>query len=278
MASRIITQWSAETEIFSDHFRRNASYQNWRPHGTGDCLLIYTVAGSGLLVTSTGPTRTRPGDATLYLPGEMQDYSTNPEVGNWDILWAHFTPKSHWQLWLKWPVNAQNLKLIHLQAGETRRQFVHAMREVVRLRRLQLPQAIELATNALESALLWAHVSVSNDRWFAVDSRVRKAVDFLALNFRAPFHMETLARNCGLSSSRLAHLFKAETGTSPQQFVEKQRIREACTLLRITSQDVAQIAAQVGYDDPFYFSKRFRRHTRKSPTQFREEASRGITA
>ena len=274
MSSRPIALYVPVAEIHSSHFRRDATYENWRPHGTDDCLLIYTVAGSGLFVTSDGPTRTRPGDAALYLPGEMHDYSTNPGTDKWEILWAHFTPRPQWQHWLKWPANAQKLKLIHLQAGETRRQFVHAMREVVRLPRLQLPQAIELASNALEAALLWAYVSVSNDRWFAMDSRVRRAVDFLALHFREPFQMETLARNCGLSTSRLAHLFKAETGTSPQQFVERQRIREACTLLRITSQDVAQIGAQVGYDDPFYFSKRFRRHTRKSPTQFRDDASR----
>jgi AraC family transcriptional regulator, arabinose operon regulatory protein len=270
LSYRNITPNDRKTEIHSDFFRRrNAAYQNWRPQGTDDCLLIYTVSGSGLMMTPSGATRTRPGDATLYFPGELHDYSTDPAVGRWDLLWAHFTPKPHWQHWLKWPVNSQKLKLIHLQTGETRREFVQAMRNVVRLPRLQVPQAIELASNALEAALLWAHVSISNESWFAMDSRVRKAIDFLALNFRAPFHMETLARTCGLSSSRLAHLFKDETGTSPQQFVERQRIREACTLLRITSQDIGQIAAQVGYDDPFYFSKRFRRHMRKSPTQFR---------
>jgi AraC family transcriptional regulator of arabinose operon len=37
----------------------------------------------------------------------------------------------------------------------------------------------------------------------------------------------------------------------------------------VTSLGIAEIAAQVGYDDPFYFTNRFRRHAGKSPTQYR---------
>ena len=103
------------------------------------------------------------------------------------------------------------------------------------------------------------------------DPRVRRAMDYLAANLRQPFRLETLARHCGLSVSRLAHLFKTGAGTSPQQFFEQQRMWHAGQLLRLTGLPVAEVAVEVGYDDPFYFSNRFRRYAGKSPTQFRRQ-------
>ncbi len=276
MPARPILPWSPRPELFSDFYRRDSTYTNWRPHGSGDCLLIYTQAGAGAFVTPTGHCLARPGDAVLYAPRDAQDYSTCPQAGKWHLLWVHFTPKPHWQVWLKWPVNEHGLKLLALQ-GEPRRNFVRAMRSIVRLSRIPIAAAQDLAANALEEALIWAHVSVSNKTWLALDPRVHQAMNLLTSDLRRPFQMETLARLCQVSSSRLAHLFKAETQTTPQQFLENHRIQQACTLLRITDWSIARIAAEVGYEDAFYFTNRFRRRTGKSPTLFRKLLAAGLS-
>jgi AraC family transcriptional regulator of arabinose operon len=46
---------------------------------------------------------------------------------------------------------------------------------------------------------------------------------------------------------------------------------QAGQLLRLTGLGIAEVAAEVGYDDPFYFSNRFHRYSGKSPTQFRQQ-------
>ena len=61
-----------------------------------------------------------------------------------------------------------------------------------------------------------------------------------------------------------------------QQFVERHRMQHACQLLRLTSLTIAEIAAEAGYADAFYFSNRFRRYAGASPTQFRERQG-GVT-
>ncbi len=45
----------------------------------------------------------------------------------------------------------------------------------------------------------------------------------------------------------------------------------ASRLLRLTSLGIAEVAAEVGYEDAFYFSNRFRRYAGKSPTKFRAQ-------
>ena len=233
--------------------------------------MIYTADGAGYLTAASKEGPTRPGDVTLYAPGERHDYKTDPVAGRWHLLWVHFIAKPSWNPWLRWPLGEHGVKSLHLEKGEIRDGFVAAMRRTIQFFRRRLPNARDFAGNALEETLLWAHLSASRGDWMRTDARVRRAMDYLTANLQQPFRLESLARHCGLSVSRLAHLFKVETGTSPQQFFEQQRMWHAGQLLRVTGLGVAEVAAEVGYDDPFYFSNRFRRYAGKSPTQFRQQ-------
>jgi AraC family transcriptional regulator of arabinose operon len=273
MRTRRETPHRLETDLNADEFRQGMKYNVWRPHGSGDWLLIYTAGGSGRITTPTGSFSVQPGEAILYAPTDYQDYRTEPEAKRWHLLWTHFLPKAPWHPWLQWPVNeATGIRHITLERGEVRDSFARAMLRMIRVLRRRFSSAGDFAANALEEALLWAHLAAARGDWMRLDPRVRKGMDYLAANIRQPFHLETLARHCGLSVSRLAHLFKREAGTSPQQFFEQQRMRQASQLLRVTGLGIAEIAAEVGYDDPFYFTNRFRRHAGKSPTQYRRSA------
>ena len=271
MKLRNETPYRLTSDLHAGEFERGISYANWRPRGTPDYLLIYTMAGAGYLTTASKKGSTRTGEVTLYAPGEYQEYRTDPETGRWHLLWVHFIAKPTWTPWLRWPVGAHGVKSLQLEKGEIRDGFVAAMQRTVRTFRRRLPYAADFGNNALEEALLWTHVTASRGAWTQTDPRVRNAMDYLVAHLRQPFHLAGLAMHCGLSVSRLAHLFKSGTGVSPQQFFEQQRMWHAGQLLRVTGLTVTEIAAEAGYDDPFYFSNRFHRYSGKSPSEFRRE-------
>ena len=263
------------TEFYCDQFRRGPSYTNLRLRGRRDWLLIYTEAGSGRFVSPSGTRDSVPGDAILYAPGDPQNYSTARDGqggGYWHLLWVHFAPNPQCQMLLPWPVTASGLRHVSFEPGDIRQAFRDSMLRMIRVSRRKIPGALDLAGNALEEALLWAKVVASKDPWLAMDSRVRKAIDYLVADLQGPFLLESLARHCGLSVSRLSHLFKQQTGSSPQQFIERHRMQHACQLLRLTNLSVAEIAAEVGYPDAFYFSNRFRLYAGKSPSEFRRQS------
>lgn len=261
--------YPSQGEFICDEFRQGKAYGTRRPTGSNDWLLIYTEAGAGRVITGQGTAVLRPGDVLLYEPHEPQDYGTAAEAGKWHLLWSHFMPKPHWQAWLHWPAGENGLKLLRLAEGEVRHGFHAAIHRMVDLARRPLPIAPDLAMLALEEALLWAKLAAFQDEWVTMDDRVRKAINYLTTHFREPFLLEPLARHCGVSVSRLAHLFKEQTGNSPQRFLEQHRMQLASRLLRVTNFSVTEVAAEVGYPDPFYFSNRFRRFSGKSPNQFR---------
>lgn len=274
MSTRVETPTTPVANLFGGEFRRPRSYYTWRPRGSGDWLLIYTVGGTGYLTSRAQEGRTRVGEAILYAPGDLQDYRTDPAAGRWHLLWVHFIPKPSWHPWLQWPVGDHGVRSLRLETGEVRDRFVGAMHRLVQVQHRQLPNATDFAFNALEEALLWAHLTASRGAWMQLDTRVRRAMDYLAADLRRPFRLDELAQRCGLSVSRLAHLFKIEAGLSPQQFFEQQRMWHAGQLLQLTGLRIAEVAAEVGYDDQFYFSNRFHRYSGKSPSQFRRQKKR----
>ena len=64
--------------------------------------------------------------------------------------------------------------------------------------------------------------------------------------------------------------FRKLTGFAPIDFLIRLRVRYACHLLDTTSLSVAQIAADTGYNDPYYFARCFRRVMGCSPRAYRK--------
>jgi AraC family transcriptional regulator of arabinose operon len=145
---------------------------------------------------------------------------------------------------------------------------------MVKTQRSPHGDADEFALNALEEALLWAQQAGEKNRVSRLDARVRMAMDYLANQTHEPFRLDALARHCGLSESRLSHLFKEETGESPQRYSEELRLRQAEQLLAHSSLRVHEVAAETGFTDPFYFTKRFRKFTGCSPSDYRAREAR----
>ena len=68
-------------------------------------------------------------------------------------------------------------------------------------------------------------------------------------------------------------LFKRETGVSPLQYQLLRRLRRGTELLRSTNLSVAEIAELCGFEDPFYFSRLFKRRCFLTPVEYRKEYS-----
>jgi len=81
-----------------------------------------------------------------------------------------------------------------------------------------------------------------------------------------------LARAVGTSPAYLARRFARELGMSPTRYVISVRMGIAKRKLALTNDRVADIAGSVGYADPLYFSRLFRKATGVSPRRFREKA------
>ena len=265
--------------LVTGHFRETTGYETWRVRGTADWLLIATLTGGGRFGHTGGEFTTGPGDLTLLRPGTRHDYGVAPRLGRWELLWTHFHPRPDWTPYLAWPEAAPGLMRLHLEDAEVRRKALDRFAEAHALATGALPSAPRrreaFAMNALEACLLWCDTQNPLSEPSRMDGRVRAAMEFLNRHLAEPVTTAALADACGLSVSRLAHLFRAQVGLTPQQFLEGQRMERARRLLELTPRPVGAVAAEVGYENPFYFTLRFKRATGLSPRDYRKKHGGG---
>jgi len=96
------------------------------------------------------------------------------------------------------------------------------------------------------------------------------AVDvYLADHLAQPIRVSAMAAALGLSRSHFSRNFHKLTGHSPQQYILRQRLEHARTLLGNATLSIAEVARRCGFSGAAHFSRQFRRQYRTSPRQHR---------
>jgi transcriptional regulator GlxA family with amidase domain len=104
-------------------------------------------------------------------------------------------------------------------------------------------------------------------RLSANDGRIRKVLSKIEQD--PAFTVQGLAGLIGLSSSRLGHLFKAETGVELRHFLLEARLEKAAELLRQTDMQIKEISYAIGYHHVPSFDRVFRKKFNVSPADYR---------
>jgi transcriptional regulator GlxA family with amidase domain len=103
----------------------------------------------------------------------------------------------------------------------------------------------------------------------SASERIATVADHLRENLDQPHRLDELAAAAGVSVPHFCTLFRRQTGYAPIDFLIRQRIQRACKLLDTTQESIAGIAAVVGYEDAYYFTRCFRRIIGCSPRAYR---------
>ena len=105
------------------------------------------------------------------------------------------------------------------------------------------------------------------DAYRSVVYKMKIAID---RNFPMALDLGFFAQSLHLSYSYLSTLFKNEIGMTFKEYLNVVRIRNACELLKKKNCLVGEVAELVGYSNPYYFSKVFKKSTGYSPAEYRK--------
>jgi transcriptional regulator GlxA family with amidase domain len=100
--------------------------------------------------------------------------------------------------------------------------------------------------------------------------RIGRSIAYMVEHLDKPVQVSTLAAQADASPSHFFALFKQQTGTAPIVFFTRLRMNHARELLDCAYSSVKEIAAVLGYDDQFYFSRVFKSVHRVAPAEYRK--------
>jgi AraC-like DNA-binding protein len=98
---------------------------------------------------------------------------------------------------------------------------------------------------------------------------VQQVMAYLQEHLSEKHRLDVLAEMAQCSSSTLIRLFRRQYKRTPFQYLLELRMEQAAHLLAATQTPVGEVGAQVGIDDPYYFSKVFKQYHRCTPSDYR---------
>ncbi|GAO30726.1 helix-turn-helix domain-containing protein [Geofilum rubicundum] len=126
-----------------------------------------------------------------------------------------------------------------------------------------------LDVQALIAELL---ADIPKSKWDLIskDHRILNVLSHIERNLNRDLNNQVLAQTTSMATNAFTRLFTAETGLSPQRYIKKKRIEEACILLHHSDFTIDQIAVKCGFADRFHFSRIFKQITNIPPAWYRK--------
>lgn len=250
------------------YFPQAGQHGRARRAGAAQAIVIICVSGIGWCELAGAWHRIRSGEVLIIPPYTPHLYHADA-AQPWTIWWMHVMGNDLGDL----------LEAIGLDSQLPTGPLVDNARLVGLIERVvgALEPDETMSSLIKASAAAWdllASLAAERDSRGAGDNEpIRWAQDYLRQNLRTPIAVPTLARRAGLSPSHFSARFRASTGYSVIEYLKRLRMARARQLLITSDHSIAEIGSNVGYSDPFYFSRHFKNVNGVNPTQFRSRSN-----
>ncbi len=239
--------------------------------------LCLTDSGCGRITSGETQVTLAPGDIVLLQPEFTGKVARAREADHWNCYYLAFRPRAQWLPWLRMDFPALRPIVPAKLAGNVLDAIRRDLQELSAPRHAPRNLTDALCFNLIQNVLIrWscsrmqvrsrASPAISTGRR---DARVRDAAAFFMDHLDSTDSLEDVAARVGLSASHLIRLFKQEFGTSPIRWRDSIRLAKAREQLVKSDVPLARISKAVGWDDPFYFSRRFKQHFGLAPDHYR---------
>ncbi len=241
-----------------------------RPQGTEEHILIFCTAGSGWYEIN-GERRTIAANEVLLIPRRMaHNYGADPETP-WSIHWVHFVgseadffvyhlPIGEYKLLVE-PTCAQMVTQLFNECYDS---FVGGF---LLYRFIYCAQVL----HHLLGQMFFNNQSFSPVQRTSRFRSVEATLHFLHQNIHREVSLGEMSDHAGLSMSHFSFVFRQQTGYSPMDYFIHLKMQRACTMLSLSQKTIQEIAYDVGYGDPYYFSRIFKKKMGYTPSEYRKK-------
>ena len=134
-------------------------------------------------------------------------------------------------------------------------------------------QDYELLRNWFLEKMTQAAASIRNRKEKQSETVVSKAKNYILENYASDISLDDVSREVNVSPYYFSKLFKEEAGENFIEYLTGIRMEKAKQLLLQEGRSIKEIGMLVGYGDPNYFSRIFKKQTEMTPREFREKNS-----
>lgn len=240
-----------------------------RKVGCSQYILLYCTKGTGEIKVQ-GKTIILKPNTFFILPKNVPHHYLSSQDDPWSIYWVHFMGDSADFLFKRYADTVNDATLIPYDE-----QRIKSFDEIIQLledsfdeRELEIINIKLLAF--ISSFIYQKEINPS----IKENDVVSKSINFMKQNLKARLSVEDFADQQHLSLSHYSRLFRAKTGSSPNHYFNQLKIQKSCQYLYFSDLNIKEICSEVGFDDPYYFSRLFKKLMGMSPAKYKNQHKR----
>jgi YesN/AraC family two-component response regulator len=231
-------------------------------------MLVFCTKGSGIVMFS-GEQIPVSGDQFFIIPkGEkFKFYSVINE--NSKLLVVHFNGKNSALLEKEFSVVRNLIPSVNNRVANREMLFDEIFNNLSKGFHDENLEYVNFCFGHLLATFIYAN-KTSDDLADESNPVIRHAIDYMNKNLNLKLSLNQISKEAGYSPTYFTTLFKKETNYSPLSYFSHLKIVKACEFLDYTRIKVKEISFTLGYTDPFYFTKDFKKKMGLSPRQYRK--------
>lgn len=240
----------------------------WRPRGTLDYQLIYVASGKTHFYFDDEERIVNAEQMVLFQPRQPQHYEyfakDKPEV-----YWVHFTGSDvknilkHYGVPMDEPVFYSGNSSMYAYLFK---EMIHELQTC----RVGYQELLEMYLRQILLLIVRSREEHNPTVSSFIQDEMELARRYFTEHYNEEINIEEYAKSRGMSISWFLRNFKQLTAKSPMQYVLSIRINNAVSLLEGTNYNINEISSIVGYDNPLYFSRIFKKQKGVSPSDYRK--------
>lgn len=239
-----------------------------RPRGRLDYQLLYVASGKTHFFIGGEDREVTAGHMVLYLPRQEQDYiyygKDKPEV-----YWVHFTGSDVKNILRHYDI-PQHDNVFYCGVASTYAYLFKEMISELQACRVGFQELVAMYLRQIFLLIQRSHLDQKPAISTYLQEEMENARRYFTEHYNEAINIEEFALSRSMSVSWFLRNFKQVTGMSPMHYILINRINNAVSLLETTNYNVTEISTIVGYENPMYFSRLFKKQKGISPTEYRK--------
>ncbi|MDD6072152.1 MAG: AraC family transcriptional regulator [Clostridiales bacterium] len=250
------------------HLFTRPKLPTWRPKGRLDFQLLYVASGKAHFHFGDKEEIVTAGHMVLYRPKEPQKYEYYG-IDQTEVYWVHFTGGNVTNILRSYGIT-DDMKMFYCGSGLEYQNYFRTMIQELQMCKEDYSEMLEIYLRQILIKIhrfIYAAAKVDNS---LIAEEIDKAIMHFNEHYNEDISIEEYAKTHNMSTSWFIRNFKQYTGSTPMQYILSIRIYNAESLLKSNLYNVTEIARIVGYDNPLYFSRIFKKVKGLSPSEYRK--------
>lgn len=250
------------------HLYTRPKLPTWRPRGRMDFQLLYIASGKAHFHFDGKEKIVTAGHMVLYRPKEPQKYEYYGEDQT-EVYWVHFTGNDVTNILRSYGLT-KDKRVFYCGKGLDYQNHFRMMIQELQMCREHYSEMLEMHLREI-FVMIHRHLQTSTK---LNNSQIAEEIDMATIYFNEHYNeeisIEEYSENHHMSTSWFIRNFKQCTGSTPMQYILSKRIYNAEILLQDSTYNITEISQIVGYENPLYFSRIFKKTKGLSPSEYRK--------